>query len=592
MGQNPAKVSEYTAPFSALAAQISEEYMALLNQVNQRAPLPRDLHLHRTFRSFYVGGLHYPLETTAYLEGDWKAVLTYPSRRRGARGAPADPPQLRVNEVGELRQADRLAGVLMEALRQIDPDIVVYNLCLMKNGELTQLYHRDVASTEADGGCATLIWAVDGPRDVGCVEMDPDTGDLSETVVRLEMGHALLQHYSSIHRGLGSSQGAAPGSTSFFFYILKPHGRQKGRNWMENLVGGFQGWPLVDGIDALRAIRDSDPLLSKGASSIHLARDDPHKTGRTKSTPAAASSTAGASSSVNGASSSVNAAASSTAGASSSVNGASSSVNAAASSKPGASSSRGGKKPASRKQPASNKPASNKAAKTQTAKPPASSSKAPDEVGDDVEVGAVVEEGEEGEEGEEDVDEETRKTMAAAKRACHECLQLNNECPLCKEDMDEYGSAGNPPFTTVCNHKFHLDCLLSMMQQPGVGDRCPICRVLFSSEEKRRADEAALQLATWESKRKAANDWAEDNPPVELFTAVPARPDLIVKILEVNARWERLNSNPGGGIPVRMALQTLLQHEQVTLLQRYPFKGLKKRYKDIMRCAAVPDPSA
>ena len=384
MGQNPAKVSEYTAPFSALAAQISEEYMALLNQVNQRAPLPRDLHLHRTFRSFYVGGLHYPLETTAYLEGDWKAVLTYPSRRRGARGAPADPPQLRVNEVGALRQADRLAGVLMEALCQIDPDIVVYNLCLMKNGELTQLYHRDVASTEADGGCATLIWAVDGPRDVGCVEMDPDTGDLSETVVRLEMGHALLQHYSSIHRGLGSSQGAAPGSTSFFFYILKPHGRQKGRNWMENLVGGFQGWPLVDGIDALRAIRDSDPLLSKGASSIHLARDDPHKTGRTKSTPAAASSTAGASSSVNGASSS---------------------VNAAASSKPGASSSRGGKKPASRKQPASNKPASNKpasnkAAKTQTAKPPASS-KAPDQLassnapeeGDDVEVEAEVEEG-------------------------------------------------------------------------------------------------------------------------------------------------------------------------------------------------------
>ena len=204
----------------------------------------------------------------------------------------------------------------------------------------------------------------------------------------------------------------------------------------------------------------------------------------------------------------------------------------------------------------------------------------------------MVEEGEEGEEGEEDVDEETRQQRAAAKRAYHECLQLNNECPLCKEDMDEYGSAGNPPFTTVCNHKFHLDCLLSMMQQPGVGDRCPICRVLFSSEEKRRADEAALQLATWESKRKAANDWAEDNPPVELFTAVPARPDLIVKILEVNAKWERLNGNPGGGIPVRMALQTLLQHEQVTLLQRYPFKGLKKRYKDIMRCAAVPDPSA
>ena len=120
MGQNPAKVSEYTAPFSALAAQISEEYMALLNQVNQRAPLPRDLHLHRTFRSFYVGGLHYPLETTAYLEGDWKAVLTYPSRKRGARGAPADPPQLRVNEVGALRQADRLAEE-PDGLRQIAP---------------------------------------------------------------------------------------------------------------------------------------------------------------------------------------------------------------------------------------------------------------------------------------------------------------------------------------------------------------------------------------------------------------------------------------------------------------------------------------
>ena len=261
-GFNAAKSDLMTPVFHALGAHVSTAFWDLIS--NKKGWL-----------KFTVSGVPHPIDVPLFLAGDWKAVLTYAPgtdsevhRRRGARGAPLPPQQPNgVNEIANLRNESALLDIVQKKLGELGmDDVVVTGAEIMRLGEKVQLFHRDIAPVNAHKDCATLIWAWDGPRDIGIVEKDQETNELKEVVVRLEMGEALLMGRRTIHRSLGTTQGATAGNVAFVVYLLKEPPEDGGRkrkrtprNWTEKYKEN-QGWPLVDGLEALKECWHKDPL--------------------------------------------------------------------------------------------------------------------------------------------------------------------------------------------------------------------------------------------------------------------------------------------------------------------------------------------
>ena len=161
------------------------------------------------------------------------------SRKRGRGKEPiqsylADHTQTKVNCAAE-------ASVILEnALREMGfEDIFIHGMKLLRAGKQRQLFHRDFPPQDSDG-CATLVWAWDGPRRITFLQPDYVTSTVTPVVVDLNMGDGLLIPATSMHAG----GGVEFTNSCLFFYILKKPERAVRSGWKEKMTAQVH-WPLV-----------------------------------------------------------------------------------------------------------------------------------------------------------------------------------------------------------------------------------------------------------------------------------------------------------------------------------------------------------
>ena len=236
---------------------------------------------------------HLPVNPDVYKSTEYTLVTGTRKRRRGHQTGREDETDHRAPDThgqAELYCAGEATNMVQTALNSIFEDCVIHGMKLLRAGTGRQLFHRDFHPTAPDG-CATLVWAWDGPRRVTFLQTDYTTSTVTPVVVDMNQGEALLIPASSIHAGGGGDST----NVCLFFYILrKPEEnsmrRQRGQQWEVRMTQESH-WPLV--AEPGQVTLDDDPLkpaAAAGASSSSA-------TARASSSSAASTSAAASSSS-------------------------------------------------------------------------------------------------------------------------------------------------------------------------------------------------------------------------------------------------------------------------------------------------------